>query len=119
MRLVKNTNYGENSEVKEKIFQYENHEERQMKRRAGKPREITLVGNHRIRADVRERDAMKTRVDNAMHHNEVKRVQMANQYHLELQRLDAALHKLPPGIRRQAILMNRGALHRQYEHYRV
>ena len=81
------------------------------------PKSVKLVGNIRIRKE--NMDKTKRRVENAVFANKVKAQQMANHYQAELQRLDAAVHRYPANLQRQAILMNRGHLQRQYEKYKI
>ena len=81
------------------------------------PKSVKLVGNIRIRKE--NIDKTKRRVENAVFANKVKAQQMANHYQAELKRLDAAVHMYPANLQRQAILMNRGHLQRQYEHYKI
>ena len=80
-------------------------------------RATVLLGNVRIRAENREKQ--QRRVENVMLANKMRNAQIANQYRLELKRLEADLHRLPPGLQRAALLMNRDQLHNQYAQYQV
>ncbi len=86
---------------------------KRVRTRPKRPDEITLVGNQRIRRD--NMDASKKRMENAIFANTMRATQMANQYQLELQRLDAAMYRLPPSMQRDAILANRGTLQGKYD----
>ena len=70
-----------------------------------------LIGNLRIRAE-NPHKAQK-RVDNAVIRNQMVAQQRANQYKLELGRLDSAIHHTPAGLQRAQLLMGREALLKQ------
>ena len=78
---------------------------------------IKLIGNLRIRHETHEKQ--QKRAANALLANQIRTQQNANQYQLELQRADGALHSMPAGSRRDALLMNRGMLQKKYDHIKL
>ena len=81
------------------------------------PRAVKLIGNLRIRGENREQ--IQKRTENALWQNKVRAQQVTNQYHLELRRVDAALHHMHPGQQRNAVLMNRGILQKQFDDFKL
>ena len=81
-----------------------------------KPAGIKLQ-NERIRAE-NPHKAQK-RVENALLANRMRQQQAAAQYQLELQRVDAALHRQPEGLKKQAAMQARRDLKNKYDHFKI
>ena len=78
---------------------------------------IKLIGNIRIRSENLEKK--QKRAQNVLLANQMRAAQVANQYKLELSRAEGALHGMPDGLQRQAILMTRGMLQKRYDHIKL
>jgi hypothetical protein len=82
-----------------------------------KPKAIKLIGNLRIRGENIEKG--QRRAQNVLLANQTRARQVANQYQLELQRADSALHYAQPGLQRDALLMNKGMLQKKYDNLKL
>jgi hypothetical protein len=88
-----------------------------LKMKKQKPKAIKLIGNLRIRHENIEKS--QKRAQNVLLANQMRARQVANQYQLEIQRADSALHYAQPGLQRDALLMNRGLLQKKYDHIKL
>ena len=82
-----------------------------------KKRAIKLLGNIRIRQEALE--TTRKRAQNAHLQNQVRNAQVVSSFQLELRRVDALLHAMPPSLKREAILMNRGQLKKRFDDIKV
>ena len=82
-----------------------------------KPKALKLAQNLRIRQQ-NPKKAQK-RVENALLANKMRAQQVANIYRSELQILDAALHRYPAGMQKDALLMNRGLLQAKFDALKI
>jgi hypothetical protein len=81
------------------------------------PKAIKLLGNIRIRAENLQKK--QKRAQNVLLTNQFRSQQVANQYKLELSRAEGALHGMPDGLQRQAVLMTKGMLQKRYDHIKL
>ena len=75
------------------------------------------IQNERIRAE-NPHKAQK-RVENALLANRMRQQQAAAQYQLELQRVDAALHRQPEGLKKQAAMQARRDLKNKWADLKI
>jgi hypothetical protein len=91
-----------------------------MKKKGGrpaKPRAIQLLGNIRIRAENREH--VQKRAADALYANQIRQQQTANQFQLELQRIDNALQRIPIGLQRDSLLLSRGDIQKKFDGLKI
>jgi hypothetical protein len=82
-----------------------------------KPKAIKLLGNIRIRQESAAK--AQKRAANVLFANQVRAQQMANMYQLELQRADNLLQYQPPGLQREAIMLNRGRIQKRFDNIKL
>ena len=81
-------------------------------------RKKVKVADH-LKIRMEDPEKQKKRVENALYRNRLRQAEVANQYKMELQRIDSALHKHPENHIRQAILMNRGVIKSTYDSLKI
>lgn len=75
------------------------------------------IQNERIRAENPHRQ--QARIENAILANKMRQQQVAAQHQLELQRVDAALHRQPEGLKKQAVMHARRDLKNKYANFKI
>ena len=80
-------------------------------------KKVKVADHLKIRMENPEKQ--KRRVENALYRNRLRQAEVANQYKMELQRIESALYKHPENHIRQAILMNRGVIKSKYDSLKI
>jgi hypothetical protein len=86
-------------------------------RPSAKPRSVKLLSNIRIRAENREH--VQKRAADALYANQIRQRQSANQFQLELARIDNALQSVPTGLQRDSLLLSRGEMQKKHDGLKI